>query len=63
VGQVVDRGTDFPTWVQQELDHYGSDMWHFRDQAAVQTTRAVNRYLGEFRECVFGYAFGGIGLN
>ncbi|QRV91255.1 PfkB family carbohydrate kinase [Ceratobasidium sp. AG-Ba] len=50
VGQLVDRGTDFPAWVQQELDHYGSDMWHFRDQASTQTTRAVNRYRGELRD-------------
>ncbi|KAG9085524.1 hypothetical protein FS749_004354 [Ceratobasidium sp. UAMH 11750] len=50
VGQLVDRGTDFPAWVQQELDHYGSEMWHFRDHATVQTTRAVNRYHGELRD-------------
>ncbi|KAG8700081.1 hypothetical protein FRC09_006180 [Ceratobasidium sp. 395] len=50
VGQLVDRGIDFPAWVQQELDHYGSDMWHFRDQVTAQTTRAVNRYRGELRD-------------
>ncbi|KAG8795133.1 hypothetical protein FRC12_017635 [Ceratobasidium sp. 428] len=50
IGQLVDRGADFPAWVQQELDHYGSDMWHFRDQATVQTTRAVNRYHGDNRD-------------
>ncbi|KAG9124935.1 hypothetical protein FRC07_009627 [Ceratobasidium sp. 392] len=50
VGQLVDRGTDFPTWVQQELDRYGSDMWYFRDQTAAKTTRAVNRYRGELRD-------------
>lgn len=49
VGQLVDRGTDFPAWVQQKLDHYGSDMWYFRDQTSTQTTRAVNRYHGELR--------------
>ncbi|KAG8747917.1 hypothetical protein FRC10_010536 [Ceratobasidium sp. 414] len=57
----VDRGADFPAWVQQELDHYGSDMSHFRDQTIAQTTRAVNRYHGELRElcskqaCSFDY--------
>ncbi|KAG9124934.1 hypothetical protein FRC07_009626 [Ceratobasidium sp. 392] len=50
VGQVVDRGTDFPPWVQQELDNYGSNMWHFRDQATTQTTRSLNRYRGEHRD-------------
>ncbi|KAG9104051.1 hypothetical protein FRC06_005948, partial [Ceratobasidium sp. 370] len=50
VGHLVDRGTDFPAWVQQELDHYGSDMSHFRDQPTAQTARAVNRYRGELRD-------------
>jgi hypothetical protein len=50
VGQIVDRGIDFPASVQQELDHYGTEMWHFRDQPNNKTTRAVNRYTGELRE-------------
>ncbi|KDN37784.1 hypothetical protein RSAG8_09939, partial [Rhizoctonia solani AG-8 WAC10335] len=50
VGQIVDRGVDFPTSVQQELDHYGSEMWYFRDQPENKTTRAVNRYTGKLRD-------------
>ncbi|CEL58137.1 putative protein C16C9,01c OS=Schizosaccharomyces pombe (strain 972 / ATCC 24843) GN=SPAC16C9.01c PE=4 SV=1 [Rhizoctonia solani AG-1 IB] len=50
IGQIVDRGFDFPISVQQELDHYGPDMWHFRDQPDSKTTRAVNRYIGETRD-------------
>ena len=50
IGQIVDRGVDFPASVQKELDHYGSGMWHFRDQPENKTTRAVNRYTGELRE-------------
>lgn len=50
IGQIVDRGMDFPASVQRELDHYGSDMWHFRDQPNNKTTRAVNRYTGELRD-------------
>ncbi|CAE6419714.1 unnamed protein product [Rhizoctonia solani] len=50
IGQIVDRGIDFPATVQDELDHYGSDMWHFRDQSENKTTRAVNRYTGELRD-------------
>ncbi|CAE6522159.1 unnamed protein product [Rhizoctonia solani] len=50
IGQIVDRGVDFPTPVQQELDHYGSEMWYFRDQSENKTTRAVNRYTGELRD-------------
>ncbi|KAH7344550.1 Ribokinase-like protein [Rhizoctonia solani] len=50
VGQVVDRGADFPAEVQKQLNHYGSEMWHFRDQPENKTTRAVNRYTGEARD-------------
>ncbi|KAF8708180.1 pfkB family carbohydrate kinase, partial [Rhizoctonia solani] len=50
IGQIVDRGFDFPAAVQRELDHYGPDMWHFRDQSENKTTRAVNRYTGELRD-------------
>ncbi|EUC65397.1 PfkB family carbohydrate kinase [Rhizoctonia solani AG-3 Rhs1AP] len=50
VGQIVDRGVDFPASVQEELDHYGLEMWHFRDQTKNKTTRAVNRYTGGLRD-------------
>ncbi|KAJ1311012.1 hypothetical protein OPQ81_009518 [Rhizoctonia solani] len=50
IGQIVDRGDDFPTSIQQELLHYGSDMWYFRNQPGHKTTRAVNRYTGELRD-------------
>ncbi|KAG8691794.1 hypothetical protein FRC11_009559 [Ceratobasidium sp. 423] len=50
IGQIVDRGVDFPISVQQELDHYGSEMWYFRDQPENKTTRAINRYTGELRD-------------
>ncbi|KAF8742078.1 pfkB family carbohydrate kinase, partial [Rhizoctonia solani] len=53
IGQIVDRGFDFPPTVQQELNHYGLDMWHFRDQPNNKTTRAVNRYTGDTREFIY----------
>ncbi|CAE6424154.1 putative protein C16C9,01c [Rhizoctonia solani AG-1 IB] len=50
IGQIVDRGSDFPATVQRQLDHYGPEMWHFREQPENKTTRAVNRYTGELRD-------------
>ncbi|CAE6539385.1 unnamed protein product [Rhizoctonia solani] len=50
VGQIVDRGVDFPFSVRRQLDHYGSEMWHFRDQPENKTTRAINRYTGDLRD-------------
>ncbi|KZT32126.1 Ribokinase-like protein [Sistotremastrum suecicum HHB10207 ss-3] len=47
IGMIVDRGNDFPEDVQRQLDAYGSEMWHFRDNANRGTTRAVNIYRGE----------------
>ena len=49
IGMIVDRGNDFPGYVQQKLDSYGSDMWHFRDGLERNTTRALNLYRGEHR--------------
>ncbi|KZS97999.1 Ribokinase-like protein [Sistotremastrum niveocremeum HHB9708] len=49
IGMIVDRGNDFPEDVQRQLDAYGSEMWHFRDNANRGTTRAVNIYRGEHR--------------
>ncbi|KAH7344562.1 Ribokinase-like protein [Rhizoctonia solani] len=49
VGTIVDRGVDFPASIQQQLDHYGSDMWHFRDRLESKTASAVNRYAGGLR--------------
>jgi hypothetical protein len=49
IAMVVDRGTDFPTEVQDALEAYGKDMWMFRDQKDKGTTRALNLYRGEHR--------------
>jgi hypothetical protein len=49
IAMIIDRGTDFPTEVQDALDAYGKDMWIFRDQKDKGTTRALNLYRGEHR--------------
>lgn len=46
---VVDRGNNFPNWMQEQLDQFGSDMWLFRDNPDIVTTRAVNKYQGDIR--------------
>jgi len=53
LGMIVDKGDDFPTSIEQDLLHYGSDMWHFRVHPNCQTTRAINAYCGEHRSSVF----------
>lgn len=47
----VDRGCDFPQYAQEKLDSYGAGMWRFRD-GAQGTTKALNLYRGDLRECV-----------
>jgi len=49
VGMIVDRGHDFPGDIQAALEHYGPDMWLFRDNPDAVTTRAVNIYQGDHR--------------
>lgn len=49
VGMIVDRGHDFPGDIQTALEHYGPDMWLFRDNPDAVTTRAVNIYQGDHR--------------
>jgi len=46
---IIDRGNDFPSSIQAKLDSYGSDMWLFRDNPDIGTTRAINTYKGENR--------------
>lgn len=48
---IVDRGHDFPQAMQEALDEYGTEMWHFRDQTERITTKALNSYRGELRGC------------
>ncbi|EJD53853.1 Ribokinase-like protein [Auricularia subglabra TFB-10046 SS5] len=51
IGQIVDRGHDFPAAIQEALDDYGGEqMFVFRDAPERATTRAVNRYTGELRD-------------
>lgn len=50
IGMIVDRGRDFPGWIQHTFDILGADMWMFRDQPNVETTKAVNIYRGDTRE-------------
>ena len=49
IGMIVDRGSDFPLHVQQELHRYGENMWLFRDHPERKTTTAVNIYRGDYR--------------
>lgn len=52
IGMIVDRGHDFPADTRERLLEYGEAMWMFRDQPHRPTTRALNLYYGEHRECV-----------
>ncbi len=52
VGMVVDRGHDWPSYVQKDLERYGSDIWMFRDQPDAKTTRALNSYMGDHRRYI-----------
>jgi len=49
---IVDRGHDFPADIRRRLLEYGEAMWMFREQPHRPTTRALNLYYGEHRECV-----------
>ena len=49
---IVDRGHDFPSYIQSRLDQYGKQMWLYRDDVARGTTRALNEYKGDLRGCV-----------
>ncbi|PPQ77752.1 hypothetical protein CVT25_011187 [Psilocybe cyanescens] len=49
IGMIVDEGHDFPDRIKQELLNYGKEMWMFRKQPHLATTRAINSYRGEFR--------------
>ena len=49
IGMIVDRGHDFPDNLQASLEHFGSDMWLFRDEPHRLTTRAMNSYRGDHR--------------
>jgi hypothetical protein len=49
---IVDKGVDFPQEVENSLRRYGQDMWFFRNRpGAGTTTRALNQYTGDYREC------------
>jgi sugar/nucleoside kinase (ribokinase family) len=52
LGMVVDAGDDFPDDVRAALEGFGAEMWCFRAQPGHRTTRAMNIYRGEHRECV-----------
>ncbi|KAK0191208.1 Ribokinase-like protein [Armillaria mellea] len=49
IGMIVDRGDDWPSDIQDELDKYGPEMWMYRDQLSARTTRALNSYMGDHR--------------
>ncbi|KAK0453374.1 Ribokinase-like protein [Armillaria borealis] len=49
IGMIVDRGNDWPSDIQEELDKYGPEMWMYRDQLSARTTRALNSYMGDHR--------------
>ncbi|KAJ6629207.1 Ribokinase-like protein [Mycena sp. CBHHK59/15] len=48
VGMIVDRGSDFPSAMENKLAEFGQEMWVYRDQP-VGTTRALNSYRGDHR--------------
>jgi hypothetical protein len=49
---IVDKGVDFPQEIDDALKSYGEDMWLFRNRlGAGTTTRALNRYTGDYRGC------------
>lgn len=49
MGMIVDKGHDFPEPIDRALLSYGRDMWLFREQRDLKTTRALNSYRGEHR--------------
>ncbi|KIJ56538.1 hypothetical protein M422DRAFT_22703 [Sphaerobolus stellatus SS14] len=49
IGMIVDKGPDFPEDILKQLLSYGEEMWFFREQETGQTTRALNKYVGEHR--------------
>ncbi len=49
---IVDRGNDWSSDIQEELDKYGPEMWMYRDQLSARTTRALNSYMGDHRRRV-----------
>ncbi|KAF8341211.1 Ribokinase-like protein [Cantharellus anzutake] len=61
IGMIVDRGHDFPSDVQRELDNYGEDIWLFRDNPTRRTTLAANIYCGNHRR--FEYLTPGLQIS
>ncbi|KDR83352.1 hypothetical protein GALMADRAFT_219185 [Galerina marginata CBS 339.88] len=49
IGMIVDRGYDFPETIEKRLLEYGKEMWMFREQRHLGTTKALNSYRGEYR--------------
>ncbi|KAI0254290.1 Ribokinase-like protein [Lactifluus subvellereus] len=50
IGMIVDKGADFPREIDAALRTYGEDMWFFRNRpGADTTTRALNKYMGDYR--------------
>lgn len=49
VKMIVDRGSDFPPAIGEQLDSYGKDCWIYRDDASRLTTKARATYNGETR--------------
>lgn len=49
LGLIVDRGDDWEQSVQDKLEKFGKEMWHFRDNKGMGTCRALNLYTGQHR--------------
>ncbi|KAI0069038.1 Ribokinase-like protein [Artomyces pyxidatus] len=49
LGMIVDQGHDFPEDIETTLRSYGDEMWWFRRQPGLETTRALNFYRGDHR--------------
>ncbi|KAK4054499.1 hypothetical protein OIV83_000993 [Microbotryomycetes sp. JL201] len=49
VAILVDRGNDWPSEIEAELNVFGSEMWVYRNKQT-PTTRALNLYTGEHRD-------------
>lgn len=48
---IIDRGTDWPTWIQSQLDTFRT-IFHYRDADRL-TTKAINTYRGETRDFAY----------
>lgn len=49
---IIDRGSDWPSWVQEQLNTF-RNIFHYRDNQTRLTTKAINTYHGETRDFAY----------